>query len=55
MVNFNHERLVLAIQATRMARVCYEESMKFAHKRKTFGKRLVDHPVIRAKLANMVR
>ena len=29
--------------------------MKFAHKRKTFGKRLIDHPVIRNKLANMAR
>lgn len=38
-----------------MARVCVEESMKFAHKRKTFGKRLIDHPVIRNKLAHMTR
>jgi len=29
--------------------------MKFAHKRKTFGKRLIDHPVIRNKLAHMIR
>ena len=29
--------------------------MKFAHKRKTFGKRLIDHPVIRNKLAHMTR
>lgn len=55
MVNFNHERLSLCAQATRMARVCLEESMKFAHKRKTFGKRLIDHPVIRNKLAHMAR
>lgn len=32
-----------------------QECMIFAHKRKTFGKRLIDHPVIRLKLANMVR
>lgn len=32
-----------------------EESLKFAHKRKTFGKKLIDHPVIRNKLANMAR
>ncbi|KAK9466877.1 acyl-CoA dehydrogenase/oxidase [Lipomyces arxii] len=53
MTNFNHERLGIIIQATRFSRVCYEESMKYAHKRRTFGKRLIDHPVIRAKLANM--
>jgi alkylation response protein AidB-like acyl-CoA dehydrogenase/predicted heme/steroid binding protein len=55
MFNFNHERLGIAIQATRFARCCYEEAMKYAHKRKTFGKRLVDHPVIRNKLAHMAR
>lgn len=55
MHNFNQERVGIAIQATRFARVCYEEAIKFAHKRKTFGKRLVDHPVIRNKLAHMAR
>lgn len=29
--------------------------MKYAHKRRTFGKRLIDHPVIRLKLAHMYR
>ena len=43
------------IQCLRFARVCYEESVKYAHKRKTFGKRLIDHPVIRLKLAHMAR
>ena len=55
MTNFNHERVGIIIQCIRFARVCYEESIKFAHKRKTFGKRLIDHPVIRLKLAHMVR
>jgi len=32
MINFNHERLALAMQTMRMARCCYEESMKYAHK-----------------------
>ncbi|CAG8671488.1 15751_t:CDS:2 [Rhizophagus irregularis] len=45
----------LAIQANRFARVCYEEAMKYAHKRKTFGKKLVEHDVIRNKLAHMAR
>merc|ERR1712232_123156 len=43
------------VQATRFSRVCLEESIKYAHKRKTFGKRLIDHPVIREKIANMAR
>ena len=55
MTNFNHERIGIVIQSVRFARVCYEESMKFAHKRKTFGKRLIDHPVIRMKFAHMAR
>lgn len=42
-------------QALRFARVCLEESFLYAHSRKTFGKRLVDHPVIRSKLAEMAR
>ena len=43
------------MQANRFARVCYEEAFKYAHRRRTFGKPLVEHPVIRAKLADMVR
>jgi len=38
-----------------LARVCLEDSIKYAHKRKTFGKRLIDHPVIRMKIAHMAR
>ena len=55
MTNFNHERIGIIIQACRFARVCYEESMKYAHKRSTFGKKLIEHPVIRLKLAHMAR
>ncbi|KAI8390848.1 acyl-CoA dehydrogenase/oxidase [Radiomyces spectabilis] len=55
MYNFNSERMGIVIQANRFARVCIEESLKYAHKRQTFGKRLVDHPVIRNKFANMIR
>ena len=55
MINFNHERIGTCFTATTLSRVCLEESMKFAHKRTTFGKRLIDHPVIRNKLANMAR
>jgi alkylation response protein AidB-like acyl-CoA dehydrogenase len=53
MYNFNHERMGICIQSARFARVCYEEALKYAHKRRTFGKKLVDHPVIRNKLAQM--
>ncbi|KAF2452345.1 acyl-CoA dehydrogenase/oxidase [Lineolata rhizophorae] len=55
MTNFNHERIGIIIQCVRFSRVCFEESVKYAHKRRTFGKRLVDHAVIRLKLAHMAR
>eukprot|EP01128_Nolandella_sp_AFSM9_P000623 TRINITY_DN10775_c0_g1_i1.p1 TRINITY_DN10775_c0_g1~~TRINITY_DN10775_c0_g1_i1.p1 ORF type:complete len:565 (+),score=87.08 TRINITY_DN10775_c0_g1_i1:68-1762(+) len=53
--NFNHERICLIGQAIRFARTCYEDSFKYAHKRSTFGKKLIDHPVIRAKFGKMIR
>lgn len=55
MANFNNERWGLAVSAQRFARVCLEESIRYAHKRKTFGQRLIDHPVIRLKLGHMAR
>jgi len=55
MYNFNHERWGFVVQANRLARVCLEESLAYAHKRMTFGKKLIDHPVIRLKLAHMTR
>ncbi|KAI1871417.1 uncharacterized protein JN550_004411 [Neoarthrinium moseri] len=55
MTNFNHERIGIIIQCLRFSRVCYEESVKYANKRRTFGKKLIEHPVIRMKLAHMAR
>ena len=55
MTNFNHERIGIVIQSLRFSRVCFEESVKYASKRRTFGKPLIEHPVIRLKLANMAR
>ena len=43
------------MQAVRFARVCLEESMLYAAKRRTFGKALIQHPVIRWKVAEMAR
>ena len=55
MKNFNHERWGFVVQANRLARMCLEESVKYAMKRKTFGKALIDHEVIRWKIAEMAR
>ena len=45
----------LSLQANRFARVCFEDAFRYAHRRRTFGKALVEHPVIRWKLAEMAR
>merc|ERR1712217_644503 len=40
MVNFNHERFLMAAQMVRSSRICLEDAVTFARRRKTFGKRL---------------
>eukprot|EP01064_Diplonema_japonicum_P023625 TRINITY_DN34041_c0_g1_i1.p1 TRINITY_DN34041_c0_g1~~TRINITY_DN34041_c0_g1_i1.p1 ORF type:complete len:428 (+),score=103.89 TRINITY_DN34041_c0_g1_i1:42-1286(+) len=55
MYNFNHERFVLAVEAARSSRVCYTEAFKYSMTRKTFGKRLIDHQMVRFKLSCMVQ
>lgn len=51
--NFNHERVYHSVCCNRMARVCLEESFRFAVKRKTFGKPLAEHDAIKERLARM--
>ena len=53
--NFNHERFVISAGVVRMARLCYQEAFEEASRRKTFGKLLNQHQVIRWKLAEMMR
>jgi acyl-CoA dehydrogenase len=53
MRNFNSERLNLAAQSLGFARVCLDEASDWALGRTTFGKRLVEHQVIRHKLVAM--
>jgi len=55
MLNFNHERFVISTSSARMSRLCYEEAMKYALSRETFGKPLIQHQIIRFKLAEMAR
>lgn len=54
-LDFNHERLWLACTSLRMARVCAEDSYKHAITRETFGKKLIENQVIRAKFSAMAR
>jgi acyl-CoA dehydrogenase len=53
MRNFNSERLGMAAGATAFARVCLDEAVSYARERKTFGRALIEHQVIRHKLVDM--
>jgi acyl-CoA dehydrogenase len=53
MTNFNAERMAMAVGMEAYGRVCLEEAVSWARERKTFGKRLADHQVIRHKIAMM--
>jgi acyl-CoA dehydrogenase len=55
MANFNGERLGMTAGALSAARACVEDGVAWARQRKTFGKRLADHQVIRHKIASMVQ
>lgn len=55
MSNFNGERLFLSVQALRMSRVCIEDAYEHAKMRKTFGKALIEQPMIRSKFSEMGR
>lgn len=55
MHNFNAERMAMSAAMDGFARVCLEEAVAWAQERKTFGKRLADHQVIRHKIAEMLR
>ncbi|KAJ4516298.1 hypothetical protein HRR83_001626 [Exophiala dermatitidis] len=51
MTNFNHERLLIAMGATRQARVALSTAVAYAMKREAFGKTLMDQPVVRHRIA----
>ncbi|MDA8752774.1 acyl-CoA dehydrogenase family protein [Halieaceae bacterium] len=53
MTNFNGERMAMAAGMEALGRVCLEEAAAWAQERRTFGKRLADHQVIRHKIAQM--
>jgi acyl-CoA dehydrogenase len=54
-LNFNSERLGMAASANGYARTCLVEAARYAQERRTFGKRLADHQVIRHKISEMLR
>ena len=55
MHNFNSERMGMAASCTAYARVCLDEAISYAKERKTFGKPIAQHQVIRHKLVDMAQ
>lgn len=53
--NFNHERFYIVAIVCRLSRICLEESVKYALKRRAFGKRLSEVQAIRLKISAMAR
>jgi acyl-CoA dehydrogenase len=53
MNNFNYERFFMAAQCLGMMKACFEDAATWARDRQTFGKRLIEHQVIRHKFAEM--
>ncbi|HEX3115884.1 MAG TPA: acyl-CoA dehydrogenase family protein [Bradyrhizobium sp.] len=55
MRNFNSERMGMAAGCAAFARVCVEEAIAYARERKTFGKPIAQHQVIRHKIVDMTQ
>jgi alkylation response protein AidB-like acyl-CoA dehydrogenase len=55
MSNFNPERRAIATACVRLSRVCVEDAWAHACTRETFGKKLIENPIIRAKFVRMGR
>lgn len=53
MYNFNHERWMIVAYVIAGIRGVIEETFKWVHQRRAFGKRLVDQPAVRQKMAHM--
>lgn len=54
MYNFNHERWFIVAYVLAATRGVVDCALRWVHQRKAFGKRLIDQPVIRQKLAHSI-
>ena len=52
--NFNHERWMMVCATVQMNRIVLDECLKWSNQRLVFGKKLIEQPVIRQKLARMI-
>ena len=51
MLNFNHERMTIAVKVTQQARVALSTAFEYCMKREAFGAPLMNQPVVRHRLA----
>jgi acyl-CoA dehydrogenase len=51
MLNFNHERMTIAVKVTQQARVALSTAFEYCMKREAFGAPLINQPVVRHRLA----
>ncbi|KAI9727568.1 MAG: hypothetical protein M1828_006510 [Chrysothrix sp. TS-e1954] len=51
MTNFNHERLVVAIQTAAQCRAVLSASLEYVLARRAFGRELIEQPLVRHRLA----
>jgi len=54
LANFNHERWMMSCNTIRVERAIVEECFQWASQRIVFGKPLLEQPVIRSRLADMI-
>jgi len=54
LANFNHERWMMSCAVIRQSRLVTEECLKWSNQRIVFGKKLIEQPTIRQKLAKMI-
>jgi len=54
MLNFNAERFSMAAHCVGFAWACYSEALGWARERRTFGKRLIEHQVVRHRFVDML-
>lgn len=50
-MNFNHERLSIALSATRYARIALSSAVSYVMAREAFGAPLINQPVVRHRIA----
>ncbi|KAF8324855.1 acyl-CoA dehydrogenase [Cantharellus anzutake] len=52
--NFNHERWGMVVNTVQLMRNIVDETLRWSNQRKVFGKPLIEQPVVRSRIAQMI-